>query len=205
MQVGEDDDWVLRLGQGFRGFPSPRSDFQGSIESAKIINGRVVAFSEILEEVPMVEIEEREKMLFEMKKEEEEEKLDPIPVHRVENSKKKNRNKSFECLKDDVRDRGFYHPVPVSMYEHGTSHRVYDTTSSRSGVVSRRPRHEIVRKDWGACLRDDRNYDDGRTRMIRSITPRRGHEVRWRRGSGDAFLARSPVIHQQQSNLSIRK
>ena len=65
----DEDDWVLRLGQGFRGFPSPRSDFQGSIESAKIWNGRVLAFSEILEEVPMVEIEEKE---FEMKEEEQE-------------------------------------------------------------------------------------------------------------------------------------
>ena len=193
-ESAEDGDaWVIRLGQGFRGFPSPRSDFQGSIESAKIWN-RVVAFSEILEEIPMVEIEEREKKV-EMKEEEQEKKFDPIPVHRVENTK---RNKSFELdVEDRVRDKGFYHPVPLSMYEHGTSHRVYDTTS-RSGVVSRSPRHEIVRRDWGACLKDDRN--DGRTSSNSSrsrVTPRRGHEVRWRRGSGDAFLARSPVMHQQ--------
>ena len=52
-ESAEDEDaWVIRLGHGFRGFPSPRSDFQGSIESAKIWN-RVVAFSEILEEIPM--------------------------------------------------------------------------------------------------------------------------------------------------------
>ena len=197
----DEDDWILRLGSGFRGYPSPQSDFHGTLETAKMWNGRVVAFSEILEEVPVVLDQEQNEIV-----EEKEKYFDPIPVHRVE-VKKKTFELAVDVEEEDDSKRmgGFYHPVPLSMYEHGTSHRVYETTS-RSGVVSRSPRHEIVRRDWGACLKHDQSDDLSSNKQSSSdrVKPRRGHEVRWRSGSGDAFLARSPTNLSKSYSSSTR-